>query len=76
MVLFPLIGGTFGLCFGTLYAPAQALLFHLSFEQTLLCIAAGYPWDVVHACGNVAFCTLVVPLSEALRRVLKKTKVL
>ncbi|MBE6713143.1 MAG: hypothetical protein E7580_06445 [Ruminococcaceae bacterium] len=76
MVLFPLIGGTFGLCFGTLYAPAQALLFHLSFEQTLLWIAAGFPWDVVHACGNVAFCTLVVPLSEALRRVLKKTKVL
>lgn len=71
MILYPLIGALFGLSFGTLYAPAQAILFGLSFRQTLLWIAAGFPWDVVHALGNGAFCLLVVPLSKRIEKSLK-----
>ena len=72
MILYPVVGGLFGLSFGTLYAPSQALLFGLSFKQTLLWIAAGFPWDMVHAAGNAVFSTLVLPLAEALSRVLKR----
>ena len=70
MILYPIIGASFGLLFGTLYAPAQALLFGLSFRQTLLWILAGLPWDVVHAIGNGFFCLLVVPLSKRLGKVI------
>ena len=72
MILYPVIGGLFGLSFGTLYAPSQALLFGLNFKQTLLWIAAGFTWDIVHAAGNAVFSTLVVPLSQVLSRVLKR----
>ena len=75
MILYPVIGGLFGISFGTLYAPSQALLFGLNFKQTLLWIAAGFTWDLVHAAGNAVFCTLVVPLSEALKKVLKRARI-
>ncbi len=71
MVLYPAVGALFGLLFGTLYAPAQALLFGLNFKQTLLWIAAGFPWDVVHAMGNGIFCILAFPLSKRLLKSLK-----
>ena len=74
MILYPMAGAIAGISFGTLYAPSQAILFGLSFEQTLLWIAAGFPWDVVHAVGIAVFCTMVLPLSEVLSRVLKRTK--
>lgn len=37
-----------GFLFGTLYAPAQALLFGLDFKGMIAWIAAGLPWDFVH----------------------------
>lgn len=74
MLLYPAVGALFGLSFGTLYAPSQALLFHLNFEQTLVWIAAGFPWDVIHAVGNAVFCVMVLPLSESLKRFLKRIK--
>ena len=55
-----------GLLFGVLYAPSQALLFGLNFRQTLAWIAAGFPFDVIHAVGNFAVATLVLPLSATL----------
>ncbi len=70
--LYSLIGALFGLLFGTLYAPAQALLFGFDLKQTLLWIASGFYWDVVHAAGNAVFCTLVIPLSDILEKVLKR----
>ncbi len=72
MILYPVVGGLFGLFFGILYAPSQALLFGLNFKQTLLWVAAGFTWDMVHAAGNAVFSTLVVPLAEVLSRVLKR----
>ncbi len=74
IVLYSVAGGLFGLLFGTFYAPAQALLFGLNFKQTLLWIAAGFPWDVVHGIGNAVFSTLVVPLSIVLKKVLKRAR--
>lgn len=61
-----------GLSYGTLYAPSQALLFGLDFKQTLMWIAAGFPWDVVHALGNLAAGLLVCPLVRVLTRLYTK----
>ena len=72
-VLYPAIGALFGLSFGTLYAPAQSLLFGYDLKTTFAWIAAGFPWDVVHAVGNLVACTLILPLSRLLERLLKRS---
>ena len=61
--------GLFGLAYGSLYAPYQALVFlGGDLKKTLTWIAAGFPWDVTHALGNLALGTLIVPLAKLLRR--------
>lgn len=60
--------GLHGLLFGTLYAPAQAIMFGLGFDATIAWIIAGLPWDAVHAVGNVCMGTLVLPISRAIER--------
>lgn len=67
-VVYPLVCALHGLCYGTLYAPAQALMYGLSFEQTVAWIAAGLPWDAVHAAGNLAAGLLILPFSRVLRK--------
>ncbi len=57
-----------GFLFGVLYAPAQAILFGLSFEGTLAWIAAGLPFDFIHGVSNFFCGTLIVPLVYLLRR--------
>ncbi|MCL2004456.1 MAG: hypothetical protein FWG72_10755 [Oscillospiraceae bacterium] len=60
--------GLHGLCFGAMYAPAQALMFGLNFEATMAWIIAGLPFDIIHAVGNAAAATLVIPLLSLLER--------
>jgi len=60
------------LAFGTLYAPAQALMFGLNLEQTLAWITVGFPWDVVHAVGNVAAGLLILPFSELMKKLYER----
>ena len=57
-----------GLLFGVLYAPSQALLFGFTFKQTLAWIAAGFPFDVIHAVGNTVSGLLIGPLIALLRK--------
>ena len=63
----------FGLLFGTLYAPWQALIFFKSFElhKILAWIASGFPYDVVHAIGNFAASFLIIPLVKLLLKIEK-----
>ncbi len=56
-----------GFLFGTLYAPAQALLFGLSFQGMLAWIVAGLPWDLIHGISNFFCGILIVPLIAAIR---------
>ena len=67
----PVYAGTcalFGLAYGSLYAPYQAAVFlGWDLKKTLAWIAAGLPWDLVHALGNLALGLLIVPLSALLR---------
>ena len=70
-IVYPVICALHGLLFGTLYAPAQALMMGMSFKSTIAWIIAGLPWDAVHGAGNLVAGTLIYPLSELLRKLTK-----
>ncbi len=72
MLVYPLVCGLFGLLYGTLYAPAQAILFGYDFPTTLAWIASGLRFDVLHGIGNLGMGLLIYPLSKLLRRIHKK----
>lgn len=57
-----------GFLYGTLYAPAQALLFGLDFPAMVTWILAGLPFDLVHGVSNFFCGTLILPLEKTLRR--------
>ena len=57
-----------GLAYGTLYAPAQALLYGMNLKTTLAWIAAGLPFDALHALGNLCAGALIVPLASLLEK--------
>ena len=71
-IVYPLVCCLHGLLFGTLYAPAQALLFHMSPKAMVAWIVAGLPFDVVHGLGNLFAGILILPLSEALGAILRR----
>ena len=72
LIVYPIICGLFGLLYGTLYAPAQAILFGYDFPTTLKWIAAGLPFDAIHGLSNLGLGLIVLPLSKVLAR-LEKT---
>lgn len=72
MIVYPIVCGLFGLLYGTLYAPAQAILFGYDFPTTLKWIAAGLPFDAIHGLSNLGLGLIVLPLSKVLAR-LEKT---
>lgn len=74
-VIYPAVCCLHGALFGVLYAPAQALMFGLNFEQMLAWIAAGLPFDLLHAIGDLLAGLLIVPFSELLSKLAKKTKI-
>ena len=71
-VVYPVVCGLHGILYGVLYAPAQALLFGLTFKGTLAWIVAGLPFDAMHGLGNLLSGVLILPLSELLKKALKK----
>lgn len=56
-----------GFLFGTLYAPAQAILFGMSFQGMVSWIIAGLPFDFIHGVSNFFCGLLIVPVISALR---------
>ena len=66
--VYMLVCALHGLAFGTLYAPAQAIMFGLSFKGMIAWIIAGLPWDAVHAAGNFFAGMLICPIVSLLRR--------
>ena len=67
-VCLALISGAFGLAFGALFAPSQLAIYGLSFDAMLAWIAAGLPYDVLHACGNFAFAAAAIPLIRLIKK--------
>lgn len=71
-IVYPVICCLHGLLFGTLYSPAQALLFGLDLKQTVAWIISGIPFDLIHGCGNFVAGLLILPLSNVLQRLMQK----
>lgn len=72
--IYIIVCGLHGFLFGTLYAPAQALLFGFNLEQTLAWIAAGFPFDIIHGISNILLGTLIYPLVQLLKKITKIDK--
>ena len=73
LVVYPLVTAMHGFLYGTLYAPAQALMYGFDFEQTLVWIASGFGFDLIHGVSNLFTGSLVIPLSALLRRLMKRS---
>ena len=73
-VVFILLGACHGMAYGILYAPAQALFFGLDFKTTVAWVLSGAPFDILHAVGNAAACTLALPLIRLLSHLEHKPK--
>lgn len=56
-----------GFLFGTLYAPAQAIIYGLSFKGMIAWIIAGLPWDCIHGISNFLCGALIMPIVSTLR---------
>lgn len=72
--VYSVICSLHGFAYGTLYAPAQALMFGLDFEGMVAWIIAGFPFDIIHGISNLAFGFLIVPLYEVLKRLTYKNR--
>jgi energy-coupling factor transport system substrate-specific component len=74
-IVYPVLCAVHGFAYGTLYAPAQALMFDLSFDQMLIWIGTGIPFDIVHGIGNFVAGLLVLPLSRLLLKLENKKRI-
>ena len=66
--VYMLLGALHGLAYGILYAPAQALFFQMDLQMTVAWILSGVGFDILHAVGNLAACTLCLPLANLLKK--------
>ena len=66
-IVYMLLCALHGFLFGTLYAPAQALLFGLDIKGTVAWIIAGLPWDFVHGVSNFFCGMLICPIIKLLQ---------
>ena len=65
-LVYMLLCAAHGFLIGTLYAPAQALLYGLSFQKMIAWIISGLPWDFVHGVSNFFCGILIVPIVKIL----------
>ena len=68
VVVYPVVCGLFGLMFGALYAPVQALLYGYDLAFTIKWIIAGLSYDVPHAIGNFGMGFAVYPLVTVVKK--------
>lgn len=72
-VVCPAICALHGFAYGILYAPAQAIMYGFDFNQTLAWIASGIIFDVTHGVSNIFTGMLVLPLSELVKKLYRKS---
>ncbi len=73
-IVYMVLCALHGFLYGTLYAPAQAILFGLDFDGMIAWIIAGLPWDFVHGVSNFFCGMLICPLISVLRNAERYTK--
>ena len=66
-IVYMIVCAAHGFLFGTLYAPAQAILYGLDFKGMIAWIVAGLPWDFVHGVSNFFCGILFMPIISVLR---------
>ncbi len=66
-IVYMIVCAAHGFLFGTLYAPAQAILYGLDFKGMIAWIVAGLPWDFVHGVSNFFCGILIMPIISVLR---------
>ena len=67
--------GLHGFLYGTLYAPAQAIMFGLSFKGMISWIITGLPFDMIHGISNFFCGILVMPIIRTLRLAERSTNI-
>lgn len=65
-IIYILICSAHGFLYGTLYAPAQAIMFGLNFEGMIAWIIAGLPFDLIHGVSNLFCGLLIMPIIKTL----------
>lgn len=65
-LVYMLVCSAHGFLFGALYAPAQALLYGLSFQGMISWIITGLPWDIAHGVSNFLCGLLIMPIVKVL----------
>ncbi len=66
--VYMIVSGLHGILYGTLYAPAQALIWGYDFKTMLAWIVAGFSFDIMHCVGNVVLGILILPIVTALKK--------
>ena len=74
-LVYMLLCAAHGFLFGTLYAPAQAMLYGLNFQKMIAWIITGLPWDFVHGVSNFFCGILIMPVIKILSFLENKTDV-
>ena len=67
-VIYMLVCSAHGFLFGTLYAPAQAILYGLDVKGMIAWIIAGLPWDCIHGVSNFFCGMLIMPIVSVLNK--------
>ena len=65
-VVYMTVCALHGFLFGTLYAPAQAIMYGLGLKGTIAWILAGLPWVFLHGVFNFFCGILFVPIASLL----------
>lgn len=66
-IVYMLVCSIHGFLYGTIYAPAQAIIAGLTFEGTIAWIIAGLSFDLIHGVSNFFCGTLIQPIITVLK---------
>ena len=72
-IVYMIVNACHGFLYGVFYAPAQAILFGLSFDGMIAWIISGLPFDMIHGVSNFFCGILIVPIVSVLMRIEKNS---
>lgn len=68
VVIYMTVCSLHGFLFGTLFAPAQAIMFGMNIQGMLAWIVAGLSFDAIHGISNFCLGILITPLIKLFMR--------
>ncbi len=71
-IVYMIVSALHGLLFDVFYAPAYVLFAGISWERLGMILLVGIPYNILHAVGNFALGTLIIPIATLLRKLDKK----